>query len=89
YAELASTVSGDGRHIFTVPAGIGAVLLTVKGDTNGDGNISIADVAQLLDVLAGTGTIDPLLLGDLNDDENISIADVARILDVLSGKDAF
>lgn len=58
----------------------------LNGDLNGDGSITIADVALLLDVLAGKDEIENPGLADFNDTGSLTIADVAILLDVLAGK---
>jgi hypothetical protein len=52
-----------------------------KGDLNGDGKISAADIVKLQRVIVGldTQTSDTLTLGDLNGDGKISAMDIVKI----------
>ena len=55
----------------------------VKGDVNGDGDVSIDDVTELIDyLLAGAGDIN-LTNADVNGDGNVSIDDVTELIDYL------
>jgi hypothetical protein len=59
----------------------------VKGDLNGDGNVSIVDVTLALQIAVGlrTGTAAQIAAGDLNGDGTISIAEVSLILQTAVG----
>lgn len=59
----------------------------VKGDLNGDGNVSIVDVTLALQIAVGlrTGTAAQIAAGDLNGDGTISIAEVSLILQAAVG----
>lgn len=52
-----------------------------KGDLNGDGNISAADIVKLQRIIVGldTQTSNTLAIGDLNGDGRISAADIVKI----------
>ena len=53
-----------------------------RGDVNGDGEVTIADVNALIDmILSG----DVPFSGDVNDDGEISIADVNAVIDIILG----
>ena len=54
------------------------------GDVDGDGSISIADVAALVDQLIA-GEIDRAAYCDVNLDGNVTIADVTALIDLLLG----
>jgi Leucine-rich repeat (LRR) protein len=55
----------------------------VRGDVNGDGMVTIADVTALIDALLAGQTPDA---GDVNGDFNVTIADVTALIDgLLSG----
>lgn len=54
-----------------------------KGDVNHDGNISIADVAVLIDYLLGIDNDACEICADVNDNGEISIADVTALIDKL------
>ncbi len=52
----------------------------VKGDVNGDGEVSIADVNALIDMILSGQTLPS---GDVNDDGEVSIADVNAVIDII------
>ena len=54
----------------------------MRGDVNGDGQVSIADVSALIDLLLGGSTISNPA-ADVNLDSNVSIADVSALIDLL------
>ena len=54
-----------------------------KGDVNGDGNVNIFDLLDLLKVLSGTGTAGGAV--DVNSDGKINIFDLLELLQVLAG----
>ena len=56
----------------------------VKGDVNGDGQVTIADVTTLIDMLLGAGnTVGYYTPGDINMDSHVTIADVTALIDML------
>lgn len=58
----------------------------MRGDVNGDGDISIADVTTLIDYLLGGSSLDITeATADANGDGAISIADVTTLIDYLLG----
>ena len=72
-------VSNPAEKTFLVPA-----ITSKRGDVNGDGNVSIADVTTLVDYLLGNdGVID--LRANVNYVDGISIADATTLIDYLLG----
>lgn len=55
-------------------------LDNVKGDVNGDGEVSISDVNALIDMIL-TGEVDAV--GDVNEDGEVSISDVNTLIDMI------
>lgn len=56
----------------------------IKGDTNGNGNVNIADVTFLIDyLLAGCQSSFHTENADMNDDGSVDIADVTALIDRL------
>ena len=55
-----------------------------RGDVNGDGHVTIADVSILIDGLLGNGTMDDDA-ADVNRDGIVSISDVSTLIDYLLG----
>ncbi|MEL7569683.1 MAG: glucosaminidase domain-containing protein [Eubacteriaceae bacterium] len=62
--------------------------VAVKGDLNGDGNVSISDLISVRDYILGQCSLDGAckLSGDLNGDNNVSISDLVSIVDIILGK---
>jgi len=53
---------------------------SVKGDVNGDGEVSIADVNAVVDVIVASGYSSA---ADVNGDGEVSIADVNVVIDLI------
>jgi len=60
-------------------------LFEKRGDVNGDGNVTIADVSALIDMLIDVkiGAGGSSYSCDVNGDSNVSIADVSALIDML------
>jgi hypothetical protein len=56
----------------------------LRGDVNGDGNVTISDVTALIDLLLGGGTISSPA-ADCNGDSHVTISDVTALIDYLLG----
>ena len=56
----------------------------LRGDVNGDGNVTISDVTALIDLLLGGGAINNPA-ADCNGDSNVTISDVTALIDFLLG----
>jgi hypothetical protein len=55
-----------------------------RGDVNGDGNVTIADVSALIDyLLSGSTSGVNIANADCNNDNNVTIADVSALIDYL------
>ena len=83
----ASHVDKAYAHIDGGPSNPGyftAVVQYLRGDVNGDFQVSIADVSALIDLLLGGSTISNPA-ADVNLDSNVSIADVSALIDLLLG----
>ena len=57
---------------------------SLRGDVNGDGNVTISDVTALIDLLLGGGTISNPA-ADCNGDSHVTISDVTALIDYLLG----
>ena len=72
--------SGD---VITIKSGgqTGTFTMMVKGDTNGDGKISISDLAMIKAKLLGNNNLNGVYLSaaDINKDGKISISDLAMV----------
>ena len=62
------------------------VTLSLKGDLDLDGSVSISDVTTLLNVIAGKTNLEEGVDGDLDADGSVSISDVTTLLNVIAGK---
>ena len=62
----------------------------IKGDVNGDGNVTIADVTALVNIILGKDDEVPYKynhdVADVNDDKHITIADVTALVNIILGK---
>ena len=57
---------------------------TLKGDVNGDGEVSIADINRLIDIiLGGEADSDTLKRADVNEDKEIGLADVNLLVSII------
>ena len=59
----------------------------LKGDVNGDGTITIADVTALVNIILGKGNTEyKQAIADVNGDGSITIADVTALVNIILGK---
>lgn len=62
----------------------------IKGDVNGDGSITIADVTALVNIILGKDDVEPYKYNheaaNVNGDDNITIADVTALVNIILGK---
>ena len=56
-----------------------------KGDVNGDGQVTIADVTALVNIILGKSE-DELGMADVNGDGPVTIADVTALVNIILGK---
>ena len=60
--------------------------VVIKGDVNGDGEVTIADVNAIIDIiLGGTVNEDALNGADVNEDGEVTIADINSVIDIILG----
>jgi hypothetical protein len=61
----------------------------VRGDVNGDGSITIADVTALVNIILGTDNANASAndAADMNEDGSITIADVTMLVNMILGKE--
>ena len=80
-------VDGDYAHIDGGPSNPGYFTAKVdflRGDVNGDNNVSIGDVTTLIDyLLSGDASGINLAAADCNQDNGVSIGDVTTLIDYL------
>ncbi len=83
-AQLTITVKGedisenaDNFHTYTIQ-------FAKKGDVNGDGQVTIADVTALVNIILGKG--ESSKMADINGDGSVTIADVTALVNIILGK---
>ena len=59
--------------------------VVLRGDVNGDGQVTIADVTSLVNIILGSQGGDTSV-ADLNGDSQITIADVTSLVNIILGK---
>ena len=91
YVRLTAT-EADGAYSFTVENMTEDTILAVvlKGDANGDGALTNADVTRLMAAYSGKITLDALdaFAADANGDGKITNADITRLRAAYAGKRA-
>ncbi len=58
----------------------------IKGDVNGDGSVTIADVTALVNIILGKSPVPASGIADVNDDGSVTIADVTGLVNIILGK---
>lgn len=85
YAEGAAT--GSLPQIYRKVA---APVITLAGDVNKDGSVTIADVTALVNIILGKDNVEPYqydhAAADVNSDSSITIADVTALVNKILGK---
>lgn len=80
------------NEAFLVSEQFNPVKLTLKGDVNRDGSITIADVTALVNIILGKATYPAdadkydFEAAHVNADEDITIADVTALVNIILGK---
>ena len=68
---------------------VNAHALLMRGDVNGDGSVTIADVTMLVNIILGTSP-NPFEeeenIADVNGDGSVTIADVTMLVNIILGK---
>lgn len=88
YVAVAATANGDGTYSFVVPENVTDVIIVVKGDISGDGDISLADSTKTKAVFNNKTTVsaEALFAADATGDGSITLADSTRIKAVFNNK---
>ncbi len=87
-AQLTITVKGE--DISVNPSNFHTYTIQfkkplAKGDVNGDGQVTIADVTALVNIILGKSE-DELGMADVNGDGPVTIADVTALVNIILGK---
>ena len=61
------------------------VNLSLLGDVNGDGDVTVTDVTALVEIILNNATDYDLSVADVNGDGSISVTDVAALVDIILG----
>ena len=70
------------RRLAYVDANIFVRPDTLVGDVNGDGEVNIGDVSELIDILLGNQSID-IAVADIDNDGEVTISDVGTLIDYI------
>lgn len=87
--RLTAARIGENSYAYTLPADFdenAEILIAVRGDTDGDGEISAADALQVLRCSAGLSACDEVgvLISDINGDGMLTSTDALQILRVFA-----
>ena len=89
YVAIPAVASG-GSYAFTAPDGVTEVILVIKGDVNGDGEIKKSDITRLNAAFLGktSATAVQQFAGDIVEDGGIKKSDITRLNATFLGKTA-
>ncbi len=59
----------------------------LRGDVNGDGSVTIADVTTLVNIILGKNEAPANGVADVNNDTTVTIADVTTLVNIILGKE--
>jgi hypothetical protein len=81
YVVLKATKNQDGSYTYQAPENVAEVILAVKGDSDGDGTLTMADVENVQKLILGKQEYDAetTVVCDVNGDGRVSIADLVLI----------
>ena len=94
YREATVVFEGKGCYInYTFKQGFNDNPTPLRGDVNGDGEVTIADVNLLIDIIltyrqTSETTINMTNPADVNMDGEVSIADVNEVINIILGNNA-
>lgn len=77
YTIVVTNQEGTESHTYTIQ-------FAKKGDVNGDGNVTIADVTALVNIILGKDEKNGV--ADVNGDGPVTIADVTALVNIILGK---
>lgn len=89
YVAIPAVASGS-SYAFTAPDGVTEVVLVIKGDVNGDGEIKKSDITRLNAAFLGktSATAVQQFAGDIVEDGGIKKSDITRLNATFLGKTA-
>jgi hypothetical protein len=62
----------------------GPIVVGIKGDVNGDGEVNVADLVAVSNYMAGDDTVSKEK-ADVNSDGEVNVADLVAISNIMSG----
>jgi len=79
------------KHMYSIPMSVTEVLVVVKGDTNGDGKITLADATKTKAAFNNkiVLTAEEVFAGNVNTDDKITMADATKTKAVYNNKSSF
>lgn len=83
-AKLTITVNGEDISVNEENFHTYTIQFAKRGDVNGDGQVTIADVTALVNIILGKDT--QKAVADVNDDGSVTIADVTALVNIILGK---
>lgn len=89
YVAVTATANEDGSYSFTVPGGVTDVILVVKGDATGDGNVNNSDVTRLKAITLGKYTANTAIndfAAEVTGEGTLNNSDVTRLKAITLGK---
>ncbi len=94
YVAISAVSNVDGSYSFTAPEGVTEVLLVVKGDVTGDGNLNVLDRVRLSKALLAKNNANyealteawQVFVANANDDSNLNVLDRVRLSKALLAK---
>ena len=89
YVAISAVASGS-SYAFTAPDGVTEVVLVIKGDVNGDGEIKKSDITRLNAAFLGKTSAPAVqqFAGDIVEDGGIKKSDITRLNATFLGKTA-
>ncbi len=90
YIHLTASANADGSYSYTVPDGVSAVTVVVKGDLNGDGKLTAMEARQIMMAVTHSGSLSgqQMLCADLNGDGKVSAIEARQILSAVTNSAA-
>ena len=70
----------NGMAVYKIGSNVGGDEQPVPGDVNGDGEVNISDVSDIIDLILSGKVTDS---GDVNDDGEINITDINAVIDAI------
>ena len=88
YVSISATLNADGSYSYQIPTGVTEVVVGVSGDTNGDGEITLADSTRAKAFYNNKVDLgaERIFVADVNNDGKLTLADSTKIKAVYNNK---